>query len=603
MHNATVRWFVAAFASFILVGIGWHCKGTDVPLANIAPITRLSNVPPTDTFIVTKNPRLTLNWVGDDPDGFVVAFQYRWNFRLNSGSPFEYKPYSTVLNIIVSNFALMTDAGPGTVANVYHYFATLPPEGLNADSANGLDSGRVLTIAGSRVWASNPKVIRFPVHTNPNSGTFIFDSQDSLNPHTFEVSAIDNQGLVGTAATVTFGTPRVPPPQTQITASPGDTVLVLDQLTDTFTGVTFQFQGFDPNSRTIDYSWVIDKDQWPQNAIPWSPFSQSTTAFVTAANFPDPYQTHHRFYVRGRNEFGSIDTLGYYVHTTFDANNNPTGFDTIYANVAFNTLYPNFRRPGYQQRILLLNDCYQWTPPGTVARPTQAQVDAFYTSILDAVGKAGKYDVFDVFDDSRAGVHIFPGRGVLGQYSSVIFVQDVLDDLHTAGNTHGIGGSRERILGDYLNVGGKMILSAWALPFALNGSAEFVRLRGHMQDARADLNRANFIGARGDKGYPDILVDISRIDTATLGPGLTFIWPGRPYGFGEIIYRYNAADDNSTFPFTFPPQLIENTPIGVRYIGVTYSVVYLGFPLYYMEPAVATEVIRKSMDDIKELNP
>jgi hypothetical protein len=594
MHNATVRWFAAASAALTIIVVGWSCKGTDVPLGNVAPITRLSNVPPTDTFIVTKNPLLTLNWVGDDPDGFVVAFRYRWTFRLNAQSPFVYKPYSTVLNIIVSNFALMTDAGPNNVANVYHYFSTLPPEGLNGDSANALDSGRVLSIAGSRVWASNPKVIRFPVHRNPNSGTFIFDSQDSLNPHTFEVSAIDNEGLVGAPASVSFGTPRVPPPQTQITGSPSDTVLVLDQITDTFTGATFTFQGFDPNSRTIDYSWVVDKDQWPQDNIPWSPFSSATTASVTASDFPDKYQTSHTFYVRGRNEFGSIDTLGYYVHTTFDGNNNPTGFDTIYSRAKFNTLYPIFRRPGYQQRILILNDCYKWPDPGTVARPTVAQVDAYYSAMFDALGKSGKYDIFDVIDDSRAGIHIFPGRGQLGQYSSIVFLQDVLDDLHTAGPTHGIGGSREKILRDYCYVGGKLIITAWALPFALNGSQDFVQNIGHMQAGLTDLTRANFIGARGDKGYPDISVDISRIDTASSGPGLTFLWAGRPYGFGEIIYRYDAA--NNFLPY-------EGASIGVRYIGITYSVVYLGFPLYYMNPASATETMRAAMNDIRELNP
>jgi hypothetical protein len=595
MHNATVRWCAAALASLTIIVIGWHCKGTTVPLGDIPPIARLSNVPPTDSFIVTKNPRLTLNWVGDDPDGFVVAFRYRWNFRLNSGSPFEYKPYSTVLNIIVSNFALMTDADEKTVANVYHYFSTLPPEGLNPDSANSLDSGRVLSIEGSHVWASNPKVIRFPVHTNPNSGTFIFDSQDSLNPHTFEVSAIDNEGKVGTPATVTFGTPRVPPPQVQITFSPSDTVLVLNRKSDTFPGVEFHFQGFDPNSRTIDYSWVVDRDLWPHDSIPWTPFSQATAAFVTAADFRDPYQVEHRFYVRGRNEFGSIDTLGYYVHTTFDGNNNPTGVDTIYANVAFKSLYPVFQRPGYEQRIMILNDCNQWAPPGTVFRPTQATVDTFYGAMFNALGKGGRIDFFDVFDDSRAGIHIFPGRGLLGQYSLVVFIQDVLDDNHTVGTAHGINTqSRDKILKDYCYVGGKLVISGWAIPFALNGTIDFVQNIGHMQNVQTDLTKGNFIGGHGDKGYPDISVDISRIDTAAWGQGLTFMWPGRPYGFGEIIERYDAA--NNFLPY-------EGSSIGVRYIGVTYSVVYFGFPLYYMVPPTATEAMRTALSDLKELNP
>ncbi len=603
MHNAPLRWSAVAATALTIALSGLHCSGNHPQLGNIPPITRLSNVPPPDSFIVTKNPRLTLYWVGDDPDGFVVAFRYRWNFRLNSTSPFQYKPYSMVLNIIVSNFALMTDATTDNVPNVYHYFATLPPEGLYPDSANALDAGHILTIAGAHVWASNPKAVRYPVHTSPNSGTFIFDSQDSLNPHTFEVSAIDNDAAIGTPATVSFGTPRVPPPQTQLTSCPSDTILVRDKKTDTFGGVQFQFQGFDPNSRTIDYSWVIDKDQWPQDAIPWSAFSQSTTASVFASDFPDPYQTRHTFYVRGRNEFGSIDTLGYYVHTTFDGNNNPIGVDTIYSRCSFNTLYPLFLRPGAQKKILFLNDCYNYgAGGGTVIRPTIPMIDDYYRAMFNSIGLAGKYDVFDVIDISSTGTHIFPGRGQLGQYSTVILTQDVVSDAdNTVGFGHGITSGRAKILTDYCYIGGKLIFGGWALPFALNGGADFVNTIGHMQTLGTDLNRGNFIGVHGDKGYPDLAVDTTRLDTAWHG-GLTFTWPGRPSGFGEIIGRYDAADDNSVLSFFFP-QRIEGMTIAVRYIGITYSSVYFGYPLYYMDQSSAAQAMRKALVDMQELNP
>ncbi|HLX13206.1 MAG TPA: hypothetical protein VKS81_10380, partial [Bacteroidota bacterium] len=53
-------------------------RGSGVVNTDIPPITRLANVPPPDTIITAQNPRLTLSWVGDDPDGYVVAFKYRW---------------------------------------------------------------------------------------------------------------------------------------------------------------------------------------------------------------------------------------------------------------------------------------------------------------------------------------------------------------------------------------------------------------------------------------------------------------------------------------------------------------------------------------------
>ena len=593
-HKAAARWLAGFLAALVIIIVGWHCSGKPFVPADIPPITRLSNVPPPDTFIVTKNPRLALNWVGDDPDGYVVAFRYRWSFRLNSGSPYEYKPWSRILNIIVSRFALMTDADENNIINVYKYFATLPPEGLNPDSANGLDAGDTLSIEGARVWASNPRVIRFPVHVNPNSGTFIFDSQDSLNPHTFEVAAIDNQGVVGPAATVSFGTPRVPPPRTQIISSPTDTVLVIDRKTDTFPGIEFQFQGFDPNSRTIDYQWVIDRDLWPPGSIPWSPFSQSTRVLVTAADFPDPFATKHRFYVRGRNEFGSIDTLGYFITPIYNGSTQLIGYDTIWADTSFNTLYPPFLRPGYQQKILILNNSYDWGAAGTPAHPSRDTLDGYYRAMFDGIGKNGKYDVFDVIDVNN-GAHIFPSLGRIGEYSVIVFIGDVTSFIDDPEWFHQLNPTRGGRLRSYCNVGGKLIISAWNFRFPLNGGETFTHDIGHMESLfGVDAARGNFIGARGDKGYPDVVVDTAKLDTAAWGPGLTRLWPGRPVGFGEIIYRYNARTD----PFGF----LGNAAIGVRYLGITYDVIFFAFPLYYVQQPAASAAMSKALDDIGELN-
>ncbi|HYQ86527.1 MAG TPA: hypothetical protein VES59_04725 [Bacteroidota bacterium] len=571
MYKIIARWLAGIVAILAVMSTGMDCKGKYLVPTNIPPITRLSNVPPPDSFIIAKNPLLTLYWVGDDPDGYVVAFRYRWNFRLNAASPFQYKPWSRVLNIIVSKFALMTDADESNITNVYKYFATLPPEGLSPDSANRLDSAKTLIIAGSHVWASNPKIIHFPVHVNPNSGTFIFDSQDSLNPHTFEVSAIDNAGAAGPPATVSFGTPRVSPPHTQITSSPTDTQLVIDRKSSTFQGIEFDFQGFDPNSRTVDYQWVVDRDLWPPDSIPWSPFTPATFARATAANFRDPYAVTHRFYVRARNEFGSIDTIG--------------------ADTSFYTLYPPFLRPGYQHRILLLNNSYDWGAGGTAAHPSRAMLDAYYRALFDSAGQNGKYDLFDVVDVNN-GPHIFPGLGALGQYSVIVFIGDVTGDITDPEWHHSFLGTRENMVHSYLNVGGKLIITAWNFPFPLNAGPEYTRQIGHLEVFRPDQVKGNFIGARGDKGYPDAVVDTAKLDTASWGQGLMSLWPGRPYGFGEIIYRYDARN-NSFF---------ENLAIGVRYLGTTFNVVYLGFPLYYIQQPVPTAIVRKALDDIGELN-
>jgi len=621
----------------IFLVVAWNCTSPERPaVPNTTPITRLANIPPPDTFIVSSNPRLTLAWIGDDPDGYVIAFRYRWSFRLNANSPVEYKPWTTVLNSWNAvgggvegkdNFALMTDAEVSNLPNVYHYFAILL-NGLSDEDAAVLALGDSLVIADAHVWASNYRTNRYPVHTKPTSGTFIFDSQDSLNPHEFEVLAVDNAAAEGVPAVVSFGTPRVTPPHAEIVGFPNDTVMVLNELTETFTGIRFDFRGFDPNSRTIDYSWVVDRDQWPPDSIPWSEFSQNTVAYVTAHDFPNPFATNHTIYLRSRNEFGSIDTLGYFLRQRFDNNNTPILDslgrpikDTVRAQKDFLTIYPPFKQPGYQQRILLLNLSYGW-PDETPAHPSQLMVTQYYLDMLNTIGKGSIVDTFTVVDNKLTNIHIFPGRGILSQYSTVILVGDAmafngapLADLdfswrHGQSPAENNWGEREKTLLDYVNIGGKMIISAWNLPYSGNagGLSLLTRTVCHIQNVTdpekdRDTTGGGFIGARGEKGYPGYI----GIDTTKLDPGwhgtLFYLHPGRPYGFGEIIFRYDRLKDTLFFPNSFPPfRVLENLTIGVRYLGVTYDAIYFGFPLYYMEQQGSTEALRQALSDINELN-
>ncbi len=600
---------------FLLVAAGaatfWSCNPKDpgTPLQNIPPITRLANIPPPQDTVVTQNPRLTLYWVGDDPDGFVTGFRYRWSFRLNKEAPFQYKPYKYLLNIIIAGYALLADTqDPTVIPGVYKYFATLPPEGLDAFRVDTLARGDTITVNGVRIYASNSDSIRipnrfpavrtkneFPVHVNPNGGTFIFDSQDTLNLHTFEVSAIDNLGALSTSpAEVSFETPQVPPPKTTV-SGPIDTVLVLDHVTDTFPGIQFNFSAVDPNSRTIDYSWVVDKDQWPQGQIPWSPFDPSQTAFVNASNFPDPYATNHTFYVRARNEFGSIDTLGYYINILRDPNTNDSiGVDTIYARWSFHTLYPLFKRPdiSYTQRILLVNVAYNDTSgfPGHI---TADSLDSYYRTMFDAMGKQGKYDIVQVHPDIPDGDGKgFPTLGSLSPYSMVFLYGDVVDGFQKT--RHLLVGGRLGVLSAYCFVGGKLISSGWGLRGPLNSQqTDFFAGIPHIQIDSYLLTNVFTGPLKGYQGYPDIQVDPARLDTAWHGV-LSNMWTATPVGFGEYIYTFTY---NQTTPFGTTTLTAD---MAVRYLGVTFDCVWFGIPLYYMQETQALATLQKAMQDIGE---
>ncbi len=580
----------------VSVLIGWGCKvdPNGVLTPNLKPIARLANVPPDD--YVSQNPRLTLYWVGDDPDGFVVAFRYRWNFRLGETAPFQYKSWASLLNIGIDKsgtekFALMTDASIGNLPAVYKYFATLPPEGISPDSANKIDAGDTIFVAGAHVWASNPATVRFPVHVNPNGGTFIFDSQDSLNPHTFEVEAIDNSGDTSIPATVYFQTPQVPAPRGQITSFPTDTAMVSDKLSDVFTGIPFGFQGFDPNSRTVEYSWVVDRDEWPSDSIPWSDFSQVPAARVSANNFVHPrdtIRTKHRIYLRCKNEFGSIDTTGYFLQAIIQ-NSQIVGYDTVWAYQDFYCVYPKWLADTTNHRILLLNVAYNNAGSTDPSYPSSDSLDAFYTNIFNSIGYAGQFDIVRATSSPR----YFPSLQVFSRYRSVYMYGDVIRfDVVTTG----IEIKEDRLTG-YLSVGGKMVSTGWVFPFQVSGT--FYAFGPHMEAPGGSPIRQRdtaFVGGNGVKGYPPVALD--SIKTAPFGNALQFIFYGRSVGFGEIIYTFHekhCEQVNQNFCISW-----EGRTIGVKYDGLVYKYVYFGFPLYYCEQPTVTVMLRQAFTDIGE---
>jgi hypothetical protein len=565
----------------------WTCTHDEgALLKNVPPIARLSNVPPPEDTINTTNPRLALSWVGDDADGYVVGFRYRWSVN-SLRDPNLYRTYKIILNIIIQKFALMANTeNVALIPGVYKYFATLPPEGLDIATVRILARGDSIDVAGVKVYASNSDSVRlpstgirvannYPIHVNPNGGTFIFDSADSVNLHTFEIEAIDNLGALSTIPSrVSFTTPKVEPPQTFAQGGTPDTSFVLMKKTDTFLGIPCSYQGIDPNSRTIDYQWVVDLDQWPADSIPWSDFTPSQTVFVAGENFPNPYASEHTFYVRARNEFNSVD---------------PTP-----ATITFHTIYPDFMRPGYQQRILMINTAFD-SANATAWHPTRTLINDYYTSMLNVLGKNGKVDIWNAGDDPPPAVNVgFPYRLDFTKYSLVIVTADHANFNGQWKPNLNVG--RTNKLMEYCNVGGRLLITGWA-PRApgniADANANFYRSVIHVDpDVRSPVLQPDFMGARGVLGYPDIVWDTTKMNPDWFG-GLPGHWITQPVGFGEIIYKFDARNDLSP---------LENRPIGVRYIGVTFNCVFLGFPLYFVEPQIAQEVLRIAMSDIGELN-
>lgn len=598
---------IALILLSVILLLSWDCSNPENEgeyLKNITPKTRLANVPvPYDT---SDSPRLTLYWVGDDPDGFVTGFKYTWTYQTSGVDTMH--PYKYILNIIVEEFALMVITNNDKqIPSLYRYFATLDKEtGLPNEVSDSLARGDTITISGVKIYASNPDSIRiqtgqrvkysYPVHTNPNTGTFIFDSQYEWNYHQFIVAAIDNLGDASDPpATAMFTTPKVTAPHTRVISGPTDTAFAINGFTPTYSGIRFAFQGIDPNSRTLDYRWVVDRDQWlaTTGKIPWSEFTPSEEAYVTAADFPDQYATKHTFYVQSRNEFGSIDTVGYFLRIQRNTEGDSIGVQIDSAWQTFYTIYPPFARPDLPptNKILVINNSYYSTSvPESPAHPHWQTVDNYYLDIIHGLGIPDSNLIM-----WRASRYVFPGRAEIAKYKAVLMYSDCVDEYgyYTWGQENEVGGTKQAVLRDYCYVGGNIIFSGWSSTSNTNFPRNDEFYRNIFQVSIPKLGRfpkEDGIGANGLRGYPNLRIDTTKMDTAWHG-GMTAMMKNYPVGFGETIQKYASKTGNQYF---------EQVPVSVRYIGITFNVVLFGVPLYYMERPAVDSALALAFRDIEK---
>jgi hypothetical protein len=341
---------------------------------------------------------------------------------------------------------------------------------------------------------------------------------------------------------------------------------------------------------------VVDKEIWLERTgrIPWSEFSPATTALVTAADFPDKYGGTHTFYVRARNEFGSIDTLGFFTQTVNEATGG-TRIDTVYARATFHTVYPYFKRPGYTPKTLLINNSYDFdTLAVDPIRPNAQMVEDYYRGIYGELGwtEGVDYDIWRV-----PGSGGFPGRGMMGNYNKVHFIGDIVNFENfkwsrPTGTERNLSQGRQAILVDFCNIGGKLLFNGWNCTRSdqISANDNFLRNILHVSTMTnfggfGDL-QFQYTGARAQAGtgYPDAPIDFAKVDTGFHG-GLNWQWAYQLSGFGELIYRFDSKNDIG---------FLENQPVGIRYLGITYDVFYFGFPLYYIDRNAAKEIIRKA---------
>ncbi|MGB2697879.1 MAG: M28 family peptidase [Candidatus Zixiibacteriota bacterium] len=219
---------------------------------------------------------------------------------------------------------------------------------------------------------------------------------------------------------------------------------------------------------------------------------------------------------------------------------------------------------------------------GKPGNPSDAQQDSFYAELFADY----KFDLYEYSWPSQA-----PELEDIAPYSTVVWLDDDITQhyLQEVGNSD--------LISEYLDLGGNFVWCSWtglekfgSMPFNYS-EGSFVYDYLHIQ--RADWNQEyDFIGAKAFNSfdYPEVKIDTSKLKS---------IWEEKLYGIvklnyhggAEPIYLYDSFNDTADF---------EDSVCGIKYLGPEYGVIFLSFPIFYLEKDNAKGLIEAAMRDLGE---
>ncbi len=448
---------------------------------NELPNTTMANIPVSED---TLNAYVTLHWDGEDTDGYVTHYRYR---------------YVT-----------------------YHEFV--------GDS--------IVT-----EWRD----------TDSTSQTIAFESSDDLNFQKFEVKAVDNNGGEDPSPAVKkFYTVKAYNPETMIMyPSDNQDLFVLPQTNDWWQGIKIKFGSFDEDGEVVEYGYRIDS----QGTWKWL---EDTMVVLTPDEFAFPLTGNHTVEVVAKDNTGLIDPIP--------------------AVVTIKLFEPKF-----DKNILIIDETIEGS--NTPGFTSDEEVDEFYNELFNPDSS------LDYFENG------LPPKNILGRYKLLIWHSDYNFDRHNVGE-------EKDYLIEYLQAGGKLVLSGWRIikSFDLEASfpqmydpesflAEYLHVLGANECPSVD---GAFEWARGRNGYPDIHVnlDIDAIRGFPYFGGLTNINIITPGAFTRNIFTFQCKEgfsDRVTF---------QDRSCAIRYTGSSFDIIIFGFPLLYIRPDEAKLVAQKVLEDL-----
>jgi len=394
------------------------------------------------------------------------------------------------------------------------------------------------------------------INTTASSDTIAFNSTDSLNLQRFIVRAIDNGGAVDpNPAEKILYTTRATPPITSIeTPKKNDTLLVLDHVTDWWPGVPLIFKAVDltRGGKVVAFAWSVDGGSWN--------WGSDTSIYLTPAVFKQPLDGIHTIRVTSRNNTNLVDPNG----------------DSVIVKLII---------PPLDRKVLIIDETDELNNPFITRGISDSSVDRFYADVFPGS---------DEWDFKQKGM---PPRSVLAHYELVVWHADDIP----ASYPHKISDPNNiSVLTDYLNVGGKFLMSGWGIlksfayyknfPFTFSpGTFVFDYLHIHTVDETGIIG--DCIGGKGLPGiFSDIHVDSTKLAFFPYGGKLAQVnLITQMAGFTDILYSYMNLPSSPNVSY-------RGRAIALQYYGTSYNAIVLGFPMYFIQKGdaitMAGEILR-----------
>lgn len=273
---------------------------------------------------------------------------------------------------------------------------------------------------------------------------------DTEFAHVFYVRAMDNDSDVtipDSIARRVFQVSNIPPVNTAFEEAPDNsaTVFVIGDTIATWEGVYFSWSTEDSDQVFAPkFSW-----KWDNGA--WSPWDEAQEKYFTGQDDPALRSDgFHTLYLRAMDDAMAIDSVSAV----------PREIEVCV--------------PTFEKLLLVIDETRNLS--GGPGMPTDPEVDDFYKLILDNAGWSG----FDTMENSAEA----PIRHCdIGEYKMVLLHSD---DITPAG----VPG--EEVLGEYLDVGGRLFLGGYGVLDALDNSykSRYLGVESSLVNGESDFSGA-----------------------------------------------------------------------------------------------------------------